>query len=49
MISFQIFELVTTKKLQIPKRAELSAADNGAVVVGGFIDKEEHTEQAKPQ
>ena len=39
VISYQIFELVTTKKIQMPTQAELNAGDVATEdVVGGFVD-----------
>ena len=46
VITYQIFELVTTKKLQLPSRAEQQAGLAEMVAVGGLIDKEEGDEKS---
>ena len=40
VINQQIFELVTSRKMQLPSQAELkSGADVQATAVGGLVDK----------
>ena len=48
VINYQIFELVTTRKMQLPSRAEqqMQSDDVQKSAIGGFVDKEENNANA---
>ena len=47
VINQQIFELVTTKRMQLPSQAELKSGTGiQATVIGGLVDKEEEEDVA---